>query len=158
MIYYTTNSPVQYSNDIEDEYCQKYEIECEDDLEPHRKDEEVKTCLLEEVNHSKMNHDPSDGLTLSEEACDALIEGCEYGRKWINSDFLWGLVRKENGISDIDACIFFNYEDAVLYNGMSFINDFRCHNPQLDQFCEFFERELRKSYGITVETDQLTSN
>jgi hypothetical protein len=158
MIYYTTNSPVQNSNDIETEYYQKYENACEDDLEPHRKDEKGQTCLLEEVHHSKLNHDPSYGLTLSEEACDALIKGCEYGRKWINSDFLWGLARKDNGISDTDACVFFNYEDAVLYNGMSFINDFRCHNPQLDQFCDFFERELRKGYGITAETDQVTSN
>jgi hypothetical protein len=99
---------------------------------------------------------------LTDEACELLIEGCEYGRKWINSDFLFGVQRSRNlkGQPDLgySAIYFKEYETAIFRSYSDVVAEFREKNPKLREFCDFFERELRKYYKITVESDQLTSN
>jgi hypothetical protein len=101
--------------------------------------------------------DESLHLKLTESACQALIEGCDYGRKWINSDFLWELAMIEPNLW-MSYEYFELYEKAVRYNWNDIISDFRDKNQSLEQFCDFFERVMRKTHGITVETDQVTSN
>ena len=96
-------------------------------------------------------------LKLTENACKALIEGCDYGRKWINSDFLWELAMIEPDLW-MSYEYFELYEKAVRYNWNDIISDFRDKNKTLEQFCDFFERGLRKYYKITAESDQATSN
>ena len=96
-------------------------------------------------------------LKLTEKACKALIEGCDYGRKWINSDFLWELAMIEPDLW-MSYEYFELYEKAVRYNWNDIISDFRDKNRSLEQFCDFFERGLRKYYKITAESDQVTSN
>ena len=101
--------------------------------------------------------DESLHLKLTESACQALIQGCDYGRKWINSDFLWELAMIEPNLW-MSYEYFELYEKAVRYNWNDIISDFRDKNQSLEQFCDFFERVMRKTHGITAETDQLTSN
>ena len=101
--------------------------------------------------------DESLHLKLTESACQALIEGCDYGRKWINSDFLWELAMIEPNLW-MSYEYFELYEKAVRYNWNDIISDFRDKNQSLEQFCDFFERVMRKTHGITAETDQVTSN
>ena len=96
-------------------------------------------------------------LKLTEKACKALIEECDYGRKWINSDFLWELAMVEPDLW-MSYEYFELYEKAVRYNWNDIISDFRDKNRSLEQFCDFFERGLRKYYKITAESDQVTSN
>ena len=101
--------------------------------------------------------DESLHLKLTENACQALIEGCDYGRKWINSDFLWELAMIEPDLW-MSYEHFELYEKAVRYKWDDIISDFREKNRNLAQFCDFFERVMRKTYGITVGTNQVTSN
>ncbi len=68
------------------------------------------------------------------------------------------LMMKNNDLSGAKQNAVELYEKAVLYNWNDIISDFRDKNQTLEQFCDFFERVMRKTHGITAETDQVTSN
>jgi hypothetical protein len=119
--------------------------------------EDEPVSYQDDPNDYGVHVDESLHLKLTESACQALIEGCDYGRKWINSDFLWELAMIEPNLW-MSYEYFELYEKAVRYNWNDIISDFRDKNQSLEQFCDFFERVMRKTHGITVENDQVTSN
>jgi hypothetical protein len=119
--------------------------------------EEEPVSYQDDPHDCGVHVDESLHLKLTESACQALIEGCDYGRKWINSDFLWELAMIEPNLW-MSYEYFELYEKAVRYNWNDIISDFRDKNQSLEQFCDFFERVMRKTHGITAETDQVTSN
>ena len=118
-------------------------------------DEEEPICYQREPYEYGVHLDETLHLKLTEKACKALIEGCECGRKWINSDFLWKLAMVEPDLW-MSYEYFELYEKAVRYNWNDIIFDFRDKNQSLEQFCDFFERVMRKTYRITAESDQVT--
>lgn len=120
-------------------------------------DEEEPIKYLNRTTECEYHFDKSKFLKLSETACQILIEGCNYGRKWINSDFLAELAMIEPDLG-MSYEYFELYERAVCYNWNDVITEFRDKNQSLAQFCDFFERGIRKYYEINPETDQVTSS
>lgn len=136
---------------------QQNNVEGRDGITENFFHEEEPVSYQKDARDYGIHLDESLHLKLTENACQALIEGCDYGRKWINSDFLWELAMIQPDLWM--SCEYFElYEKAVRYNWNDVISDFRDKNQSLEKFCDFFERELRKSYGITAETDQVTSS
>ncbi|CAM8664647.1 hypothetical protein MCEREM30_00003 [Paracoccaceae bacterium] len=122
----------------------------------------VSFSTREEFDQFCMKEYGTRHLQLTDEACEVLIEGCEYGRKWINSDFLFEVQRSRNLKGEpslgYSAIYFKEYETAIFRSYLDVVTEFRAKNPKLREFCDFFERVMRKTYGITAESDQVTSS
>lgn len=86
-------------------------------------------------------------LRLSEKACSSLIEGCNYGRNWVNSDFLWKLAQEDPELW-VSYEYFEFYEKAVSNGWGDIVSKFRAENRNLEKFCDFFERGLQKNANI----------
>lgn len=125
-------------------------------LSNHFDEEEPIEYLNNPIDHNAY-FDEANNLKLTEKACKALIDGCDYGRKWVNSDFL-----RELAMIDPDLWMSYEYfelyEKALCHGWRDIVYDFRSKNPSLEQFCNFFERGLLEALRITAESDQVTSN
>lgn len=113
-------------------------------------------------DHKYSDEMSRDELKLSIEACRAIAEGCENGKKWVNCDYLYSLAKdeKEGGHKyfGLAASFLWQYEEYVVNGCQNGINEFREKNPGMETFCDFFERKLMQFYNITAETSQVTSN
>lgn len=128
-------------------------FEVSDDLSSNHFDEEEPIEYLNKSMKHKVYFDEAKHLKLTEKACKALIEGCDYGSEWVNSDFLWELA-----MIDPDLWTSYEYfelyEKALRHGWRDIVSEFRSKNPSLEQFCNFFEWGLLKACRITSENDQ----
>jgi hypothetical protein len=122
---------------------------------------------LQELNGNLFDHKYSDemdrdNLKLSIEACRAIVEGCENGKKWVNDQYLENLAKddetKEPNCFALEASFLWQYEEFVVEGCQDGINEFREKNPGMKTFCDFFESRLLQFYNVTAESDQLTSS
>lgn len=124
-----------------------------DDISLNHFDEEEPIEYLNKPMNHKVYFDAAKHLKLTDKACKALIEGCDYGSTWVNSDFLWELA-----MIDPDLWMSYEYfelyEKALCHGWRDIVSEFRSKNPSLEQFCDFFERGLLKACRITSENDQ----
>lgn len=125
-------------------------------------DEELQKFNGNLFDHKYSNEIDRDNLKLSIEACQAIVEGCENGKKWVNDDYLYELAKSEKQKAPhyfyAAASYLWQYEEFVVERCQSGIEEFREKNPGMKTFCDFFERKLLQFYNVTVETDQLMSN
>lgn len=128
---------LQNINTIQQNYCG----DIDDSSSSFHYEEEPTSYRNEPYDHGVII-DSNKYLKLTKEACDVLIDGCVYEKKWINSDFLHKLAETNPDLWM--SCEYFElYEKAVLHNWDDIVSDFRSKNPSLRQFCDFFERGLR---------------
>jgi hypothetical protein len=83
-------------------------FDSKDGVTSHYFYEEEPVSYQDDPHDYGVHLDESLRLKLTENACLALIEGCDYGRKWINSDFLWELAM-------IEPDLWMSYEYFELY-------------------------------------------
>ncbi len=125
-------------------------------------DEELHKLNGNLFDHKYSDEMERDNLKLSIEACRAIVEGCENGKKWVNDDYLKNLAINERQKAphyfNAAASDLWQYEQFVVEGCQDGINEFREKNPGMKTFCDFFESKLMQFYNVTAETDQVTSN
>lgn len=125
-------------------------------------DEELHKLNGNLFDHKYSNEIDRDDLKLSIEACQAIVEGCENGKKWVNDNYLYELAKGEKQKAPhyffAAASYLWQYEEFVVERCQSGIEEFREKNPGMKTFCDFFERKLLQFYNVTAESDQVTSN
>lgn len=107
---------------------------------------------------------PGEKCTLTDLSTQKILEYCDFGKKWVNSDFLWVLdqhIQKEYNeefyLSHYiwgDWQDFVTFEKSVQNDWSDMVSWFKDQNPELKEFLEFYERNVTQKTNPETQCER----